>query len=174
MQSALLSVTSGVPQGSVFGPLIFTSMTTYLSVVIFLIFQMTFTYLCADDAKLFSISDNCVELQKHFNLVESFSSTHQLFLAQTKCQHLAIKCKDSINNEYFIGDNQILWSATVKDLGVLISSNLKWSCHILQIVSSAFTSSYCILKSFSTKNIWTLLKTYITFVRPKFEYQHNI
>ena len=30
-----------------------------------------------------------------------------------------------INNEYFIGDNQIYCSAAVKDLVVLISSNLK-------------------------------------------------
>ena len=56
--------------------------------------------------------------------MESFSSSRQLSLAPTKCQRLAIKRKDNINNQYFIGDNQIWGSATVKDLGVLISRNL--------------------------------------------------
>ena len=60
-------------------------------------------------------------------------------------------------------------SATVKDLGVLISTNLKRSFHISQIVSSAFTCSY-ILKSLSSKNLWTLLKPYITYVHPKLEF----
>ena len=55
--------------------------------------------------------------------------------------------------KYFIADNQILCSATVKDLGVLIFSNLKRSCHTSQIVTSAFTGSLHILKSFSNKNI---------------------
>ena len=61
-------------------------------------------------------------------------------------------------------------SANVKDLGVLISSNLKWSCHISQIVTSAFTCWYRILKSFPSKNVWTLPKAYITYVHPKLEY----
>ena len=77
-------------------------------------------YLYADEAKLLSISDDCAELQENLNSVEPFSSSHQLPLAPTKYHHLAIKRKDSINNEYLIGDNQILCSTTVKDLGVLI------------------------------------------------------
>ena len=50
-------------------------------------------YLYADEAKPFSIGNNCVELLKNLNLVESFSSCCQLFLAPTKCQHLAINVK---------------------------------------------------------------------------------
>ena len=62
----------------------------------------------------------------------------------------------------------------MKDLGVMISSNLKWSCHISQIVSFALTCSYRSLKSISGSNIWTLLTAYtadsMTYARSKLEY----
>ena len=84
---------------------------------------------------------------------------------------VTIKRKDSLSNKYFIGDNQILCSTTVKDLGVMISSNLKWSCHISQIVSFALTCSYRVLKSISGSNIWPLLTAYtadsMTYARSK-------
>ena len=134
---------------------------------------MEFIYLYAGDAKLLSISDDCVESQKNLNSVKSFCSSHQLSLSPTKCQHLAIKHKDLIKNDYFIGDNQVSCSATVKNLCVLISSNLKWSSHVSQIVSSAFICSYRILKSFQL-NIWTLLKAYTTYFRSKLEYNTSV
>ena len=123
VQSAFLSVTCGVPQGSVLRSFLFYVSINDLPKCCNFSNSSSDIYLYADDAKLFSISDNCVELQKNLNLVESFSSS-QLSLAPTKCQRLAIKRKDNINNQYFIGDNQIWGSATVKDLGVLISRNL--------------------------------------------------
>ena len=61
----------------------------------------------------------------------------------------------------------------MKDLGVMISSNLKWFCHISQIVSYALTC-YRILKSISGSNIWTLLTAYtadsMMYARSKLEY----
>ena len=44
------------------------------------------------------------------------------------------------------------------DLGVLVTDNLKWSSHINHIHSVASHLSYIVLRAFSTKNIWTLLK----------------
>ena len=43
--------------------------------------------------------------------------------------------------------------------------------HIIQhIYSTAYVCAYLIICAFSTKNIWTLLKAFITHVRPKLEY----
>ena len=47
-------------------------------------------------------SDNWFELLKNLNSVESFASSCQLSRPPTKCQRLASKRKDSINDEYFI------------------------------------------------------------------------
>ena len=62
----------------------------------------------------------------------------------------------------------------VKDLGVYVSSNLKWSKHISFICNQAKIVSYRILKSFRTKNIWTFIKLFKTYIRPKVEYNSPI
>ena len=59
---------------------------------------------------------------------------------------------------------------SVKDLGVSISDDLKWSFHIAQSRGVASICTYCILKCFSSKNIWTLRKAFVRYVRPKLEY----
>ena len=59
---------------------------------------------------------------------------------------------------------------SVKDLGVFISNDLKWSFHIAQIRGVASICSNHILKRFSSRNIRTLRKAFVTYVRPKLEY----
>ena len=62
----------------------------------------------------------------------------------------------------------------MKDLGILISHDLKWSAYVSYIKANAYTCCYRILKSFSTRNIWILLKAFVTYVRPKIEYNTSI
>ena len=95
--------------------------------------------------------------------------SHAFLKKSYKCQYLPIKRKGSVNNNYFLGDCAILCTSSVTDLGILISSDLKWSPHIAQMVSNA-SFSHRILKTFSTKNIWTLMKAFVIYVRPKLEY----
>ena len=97
-------------------------------------------YLYADDAKHFS-SDKS-ELQLNINKVESFNNNRQLSFAPGKCQYLPIKRKGNVNNDYFLGDSAISCTSTVKDLGILISSDFKWSPYIAQIVSNTLFSPY--------------------------------
>ena len=58
----------------------------------------------------------------------------------------------------------------VKDLGIYIKGDLKWDVHISKIKIKANQRAYLILKSFQTKDVWLLLKAYLTFVRPITEY----
>ena len=171
VQSTFLNVTSGVPQGSVLGPLQFNIYINDLVDVCAPITPLSDVYLYADDAKFFS-SDKS-ELQLHLSKAESFTNNHQLSLAPAKCQYLPIKRKGSVNNNYFLGDRAILCTSTVKDLGILISSDLKWSPHIAQIVRNALFCSHHIWKTFSNKNIWTLMKAFVTHVQSKLEYWYN-
>ena len=57
---------------------------------------------------------------------------------------------------------------------MLVTDNLKWSSHINHIHSVASHLSYIVLRAFSTKNIWTLLKIYVTYIRPKLEYNSSV
>ena len=65
-------------------------------------------------------------------------------------------------------------TSKARDLGVLVTDNLKWSSHISHIHSVASHLSYVVLHAFSTRNIWTLLKIYVTYIRPKFEYKTSV
>ena len=63
---------------------------------------------------------------------------------------------------------------TVCDLGIYISSNLKWHSHISSVTAKASARAYQILHSFCSNNVWILLKAYTTYVRPILEYNSVI
>ena len=130
-------------------------------------------YLHADDAKLFSY--NIVNLQSALNRLSAWICSRQLNLALAKCEHLHIfRSNNSLDHSFQVSSHSIKTVKTVKDLGVLISYNLKWSQHIHHIHSTASARAYQILRAFSSKNVWTLLKAFITYVRPKLEYNSPV
>ena len=61
-------------------------------------------------------------------------------------------------------------SLSLKDLGIFICNDLKFSYHINYISRSALLCAYQILCFFSTKNVWILLEAFMCYVRPKLEY----
>ena len=52
----------------------------------------------------------------------------------------------------------------------MFSQNLKWSTHVDNICHSASVTSYQLRKVIRSKNIWTWVKLYVTYIRPKLEY----
>ena len=166
--STPLEVYSGVPQGSVIGPLLFlifinniTSCTNNYSKVHISMF--------ADDTKVFSTCP--VQLQSAINTMSSWLDNVKLKLAAHKCFTLNVhKPHLSEQPDFHINNTSLESKPNIKDLGVYISSNLKWSKHIDYIFHKANFVSYHILKSFRTKNIWTWKKLFITYVRPLVEY----
>ena len=170
--STPLKVLSGVPQGSVLGPFIFlvyfdriTNIATSLPSVNIRLF--------ADDSKIFST--NPQDLQHAINTSEEWLFQHQLALAPAKCAILKIK-KNSVqeNSTFFIKNHSIAEVSKFKDLGVLVSNDLTWSDHIDSIFHKASSTSFQIIKSFNSRNIWTWLKIYNTYIRPKVEFNTPI
>ena len=96
------------------------------------------------------------------------------FLPQPSVNIFLLIVKAVLITITFLGDCAILCTSTVKDLGVLISHDLTWSPNIAQIVSNASFCFYRVLKTFSSKNIWTLMKAFVTYVRPKLEYSTSV
>ena len=167
--SSFLPVTSGVPQGSVLGPLLFIIFINNMSIFCHPKHPLSGLLLYADDAKLFSADH--IDLQQSITNINSWMDLYQLSISPAKCQHLPIvRHPNNDNNQYHIGNNVIsTWSA-VSDLGVIVSSNLKWHKHICNIFSKASICCYQILHCFSSNNVWILLKTYITYIRPLLDY----
>ena len=173
--SSFLPVTSGVSQGSVLGPLMFLIFIKNLTVSCYPKHADSGKFLYADDAKLFSTDSN--DLQQSLTSVVCWMEFYQLSLAPAKCQHLPIICHpdtDKASNQYYIVNQKISSLSKVCDLGVVISSNLKWHQHVSSIVSKAFICSHQTLHCFSSNNVWILLKAYVTYIRPLLEYSNVI
>ena len=124
-------------------------------------------FLYANDAKLFG--NNAFSLQQGLYKFANWLQLHQLDLAVTKCEHLCISCIHC-SNPFFVGSLNIETVSVIKDLGIYISNNLKWSYHLSHIHHNASLCSYQILRSFSTKNVWILLEAFNTYVRFKVEF----
>ena len=81
---------------------------------------------------------------------------------------------NKIQNVFDINSEPVQTTSKARDLGVLVTDNLKWSSHISHIHSVASHLIYIVLRTFSTKNIWTLLKIYVTCIRPKLKYNSSV
>ena len=164
-----LQVFSGVPQGSVIGPLLFLMFINGITSSVLSPNSLVNISMFADDTKIFST--NCECMQGSINHMNGWVQDHKLKLAIHKCFILNINkpnCSD--NPQFFINGNLLESKQVVKDLGVYISSNLKWSNHINYICHQANIISYRILKTFRTQKIWTFIKLFKTYIRPKLEY----
>ena len=159
--SSYLPVLSGVPQGSILGPLLFVAYIDEDVKISNLHGTSNGMYLYADDVRLFS--NNIDNLQSALNRLSAWLCSRQLNLAPAKCEHLHISCliaNNSLDHSFQVCSHSINTVKTDKDLGVLISYNLKWSQHIHHIHSTASVCAYKILCA--SKNVWTLLKAFIT------------
>ena len=71
---------------------------------------------------------------------------------------------------YFLGGQKFLLSEKLRDLGVLVDNHLSFSDHIRGIVGKAKQRIYLLFKCFVSRNISLLLKAYVSYVLPIFDY----
>ena len=151
--SSPLSVHSGVVQGSIIGPLLFLIYINDITSQVERLHGNGGIALFADDTKFFStnpevLRDSLVDMQEWF-------SNRQLTIANQKCFHLEI-VKPSLpsnTSSFSINNTLVARTSDFRDLGIIISHDLKWSTHISKIVGQAANVSYQIRKGFKTKNI---------------------
>ena len=168
--SSFLPVHSGIPQGSVIGPLLFLLFFNDVTTSVNSTFGTRGIKLFADDAKLFDTDP--ATLQLSLNQFTSWLGSHQLNIAKDKCFSLSLTKPNASHTPptLLINNSPIVNKPSIKDLGIFISSDLKWHNHVSYIYNKAYLCSYQILKCFRTKNIAILLNLYKTYVRPKLEY----
>jgi hypothetical protein len=171
--STLLPVKSGVPQGSILGPLLFLIYVNDLDCNI----NHSMLFQFADDTKLQVSNHSCCQssspiLQADINSLYSWSNANHLSVNYTKCaaMRLSLHVSTSSNPLYVIDDTQIPVSNTHRDLGVLVQSNLSWSSHYNQICSKAYNVLHLLRRTVSSKNISTRKLLYISLVRSKLCY----
>ena len=134
--SNLLQVLSGVPQGSVLGPLLFI---IYINDVVNKIHPDSNINLFADDIALYRIIRSSVDytiLQKDITAVSSCLGSKHLELNASKCCHLLLSRKRSHSIHppvLMLNDVPLKYVSSYKYLGVLITSDSMWSSHISKI-----------------------------------------
>jgi len=129
--------TSGVPQGSNLGPLLFT---LYINDVT-LILPKHSVLLYADDIKLFSVIrsiDDCFALQNNLNLFSNWCVANQLSLCVDKCSAITFSRKrNPLNFCYSLHNYKLSRVSSVRDLGVILDSSLSFREHYHSIISKA-------------------------------------
>ena len=131
-------VKSGVPQGSILGPILFLIYVNDLPDVI----QNSNLAMFADDSKCFksvnSVEDS-TDLQIDLDNLCDWATLNELDFQPKKCVNLRISRKlCSFDRVYIINRmDQLKCVSSQRDLGVAVTKNLSWNDHIEQISAKA-------------------------------------
>ena len=124
-------VTSGVPQGSITGPVLFLLYVNDLPETV----QST-AKLFADDTKLYRTTENlsdCLQLQTDLNSLAAWSRSWLLKFNEEKC--VVLRIRHSINFMYTLNGHPLEQVSKHKDLGIIITDNLKPSEHTTHVAT---------------------------------------
>ena len=174
-RSKCSNVISGVPQGSVLGPLLFI---IYLDGITKLpLHDGSCLLLYADDILLY----RRIQHQEDYLLLQQDIATLELWLQQKYLQLNVAKCKYMVltrkhhpidpSHPLAIQGAPIERAFEFKYLGVCLTHNLSWKSHILQISKKARKQAGIIYRTFyKYSNPDCLKQLYLSFVRPHLEY----
>ena len=159
--------TSGVPQGSVIGPLLFL---IYVNDISWRLASPCFLF--ADDLKIFR-ELNCDFdsniLESDLECISIWATKWLMNINESKSQHLSVN-SSSHPSQYTLNKVVIPNNNSVRDLGVTVCNDLSFRSHISEIVKKANRVANCILRAFQLRKISSYRKAFITYVRPILEY----
>lgn len=160
-------VTSGVPQGSVLGPQLFTIYINDLE-------EGTKCNISkfADDTKMggkVGDEEDRKSLQKDIDKLGEWATTWQMKFNTNKCEVIHFGKKND-RASYFLNEEELRCNATQRDLGVLVHESLKVSMQVQQAIRKANGVLAFIARGIEYKNTEVLLQLYTVLVRPHLEY----
>ena len=131
--SAFVSVLSGVPQGSVLGPLLFNIYTNDLHLHL-----NSKVNQYADDSFISRTINNYsdeVILQNDLNTLDWWSENNALQLNPQKCQVMCIcrRTKNKPTPVYYVSNTKLSVASSLRLLGVQVSSDLSWNEHVSNV-----------------------------------------
>jgi hypothetical protein len=160
-------VISGVPQGSVLGPILFIVFVNDLDLGI------TGNLLkFADDTKLYLSLKNdeaTALLQEDLRVLCQWSHDWQMLFNAAKCSVLHVG-HNNPGASYEFGGVTLAEVTEARDLGVIVHQSLKPSCQCLQAAKKANRVLGMIHRTITNKSPKIMVKLYKQLVRPHLEY----
>ena len=172
--SATAPVLSGIPQGTVLGPVLFV---IYINDLLDNITSEGLMF--ADDTKLFRLitsREDALALQSDLQTLEQWSDVWDLGFNADKCHVLTLGKFENTQHthRYTVCNNELEHVAEEKDLGVTIDGELNFDEHISRKVRIANGIVGQIRRSFSYLDCETFRRIFIAFVRPYLEYCQGV
>ena len=169
--SSWKKVISGIPQGSVIGPVLFVIFINDMPEVA----KHNFCKLFADDCKLFGEVSNAGEnfVQTDLTNLEEWSRIWQLPFNAKKCKAMHFGYNNP-RKTYFLDNQELESVASEKDLGVMVDDKLKFHVHAASASKKANQMLGVIKKSYVTRDADAITTLYKSMVRPHLEYGNAI
>lgn len=162
--------TSGVPQGSNLGPLLFILFINDLSSII-QCHQLFF----ADDLKVFTeihTLNDCQKLQDDLDRIQTWCINNKLHLNPVKCKFISFARKHTVYEyPYHINMNMLSRCTSFKDLGVTFDSQFTFTNHLNHKITEATKFFGFIVRNCRNFTEVSALKIlYYSYIRSKLEY----
>jgi hypothetical protein len=170
------NVGSGIPQGSVIGPILFVLYINDMPNKV-----TSSCYLFADDTKIFrSIEDETSAkcLQDDLNILGRWSEDWLLKFHPKKCISMSIGNTTQPSYNYKListkESHSLQWVHEEKDIGVVIDDKLNFDTHINTKINKANSILGLIRRSYKYLDKETFIPLYKAMVRTQFDYASTI
>ena len=165
--SEWIDVTSGVPQGSVLGPILFM---IYINDIDTDLISRIGKF--ADDTKMCKSVNTMQDVQKlqaDLDKLNNWSNEWQMQFNVDKCTVMHFG-RENKRCKYSLGNRELKESKEEKDLGVIIDTSMKFSEQCNTAVKNANRTLGLIRRTIKSKSKKVIVKLYKALVRPKVEY----
>ena len=180
ISSPKCQVTSGIPQGSVLGPILFIIYINDLPSAV-----NSTTYMYADDTKIYNTYSKDapigMEIQQDITSLENWSNKWLLKFNKSKCKQMWIYSKHQTPMEkqrYFISSDksQIPIENTLqeRDLGINIDQHLLYEKHMNIVTCKASRNMGIIRRTIDNLDKGTFVPLYTSLVRAHLEYGQSV
>ena len=169
--SGWATVSSGIPQGSILGPVLFLVFINDLPGVV-----KSAARLFADDTKMYrEVSTNQDKdlLQTDIKLLEEWSAKWQLPFNKDKCKLMHVGSSNP-GFSYQMEGASIAAVTNEKDLGIIIDNSLKFHEQTAAAVARANRILGLIKRAFSILDATTLPLLFRAMVRPHLQYANSV
>lgn len=154
------NVESGVPQGSILGPLLFLLFINDIPSIV-----NSNIMLFADDTKIWreiNCSNDYIQLQNDIYKILEWCSMWHLHLNIDKCKCMSICANECVIHDYEMNNSLIVRTEFEKDVGIVFDSSLEFDRHITEKCNKANSIFGLLRRTFKfldEKNFMPLYKT---------------